>query len=198
MAEAFNLILDFIRIDLLIGFGWYTLFFFIVKLFSCKKQVFIEFDKIACKTVVFLGIFYGLFWLFASVIAYLYLLDVQEKTEYIQRLRGPYSFGLWLQPIFWVGLTQLLRMDLFRRYLLLRLMISALFLVSFERFVIMFTAFHRDYLPSSWTMYTSGFGIAWYEFPLSILIKTSEFVIIAIIYNYIQKSLPNFKKTKFN
>jgi len=66
---------------------------------------------------------------------------------------GKYWFGYWVQPLLWVSLTQLLRIKTIRKNVLLRILFSFLLIFSIEKYVIMMVAFHRDYLPSSWTMY---------------------------------------------
>ncbi|HCQ11742.1 MAG TPA: hypothetical protein DIU01_00410, partial [Flavobacterium sp.] len=127
---------------------------------------------------------YGIIWFSASIFNYFIEMDEEQKIQFIQRLTGKYSFGLWLQPLFWVLLTQLLRIKLVRKFLIFRLFISISFIVTFERFVIFYTSFYRDYLPSSWTM----IGISWWEMLLSALIKMFEFTLIVFLYRYLKNS----------
>ncbi|MBP8157626.1 MAG: hypothetical protein KAX93_04545, partial [Flavobacterium sp.] len=178
MVAVLQFILDFIQIDLIIGFGWYSIFYFIFRLFKYKKEFLTDFDKNACKTAVTLGVLFFGVWLLASSYNYFFEMDSETKLSYKQRLTGPYSFGLWLQPLFWLLLTQLLRIRLVRKFLLFRLMICLSFILTFERFVIIVTSLHRDYLPSSWSMFSWDFGISWWLFLLSLIIKIIEFAII--------------------
>ncbi|TGV00218.1 hypothetical protein EM932_20575 [Flavivirga rizhaonensis] len=83
---------------------------------------------------------------------YLGLENETEKTEYYERLTGKYAYAIWIQPIFWFLLTQAYRIKFIKKYLINRIIISFLFVVTFERFVILITTIHRDYLPSSWTL----------------------------------------------
>jgi hypothetical protein len=198
MVAVFDFILDFIRVDLIIGFGWYSIIFFISKLFRYKKEFFIGFDKQACKTVAFLGLAYGIVWIIAVLLTYFNVMNEEEKTQFIRRLTGPYSFGYWFQPLFWVMLTQLLRIRFIRRFLIFRLLICISFILTFERFVIIVTSLHRDYLPSSWGMFSWDFGITWWMFSLSLIIKTIEFVIIVFAYKYAKQWMLNLKTAKSN
>jgi hypothetical protein len=193
MITALDFLLDFISVDLIIGFGWYSIVFFSLLLFSVKKEFLIEFDKSACRTVVYLGILYGLVWFSASILNYLVEMDEDQKSQFIRLLTGKYSFGLWFQPLFWVALTQLLRIQFVRKYLLLRVMICIFFILTFERFVIIYTSFQRDYLPSSWTLYNYGFGITWWQILLSALIKMFEFTLVVYVYKYLKNQKSKIK-----
>ncbi len=187
MNNFFEIVLDFIIIDLLIGFGWYSMVFFVLKLTSYKKEILNKFDIYACRATTFLGVFLGVFLISASFLNYFVEMDEEQKAQFVQRLTGKYSFGLWLQPLFWVVLTQMLRIRLVRRFLIFRLFISISFILTFEHFVIFFTSFHRDYLPSSWNM----IGISWWQLVLSAVIKIIEFVLIVLIYKYVKNQKSN-------
>ena len=193
-----NLILDFIRVDLIIGFGWYSILFFILKFFRYKKEFFVQFDKYACKTVVFLGILYGVVALTTLLSVYFKIVVDEERSRFIQRATGYYWFGYWLQPLFFVAWTQLLRIRFVRKILLFRMMICILFVLSFEQCVIIYTSFERDCLPVGWTLYDLELGITWWEFLLSIVIKIIEFIIIVFAYKYAKQSILKFKTAKAN
>lgn len=197
MVAVFDFILDFIRIDLIIGFGWYSILFFVLRLFNYKKEFLTEFDKHACKTAVLLGILFALVWLIAVIFNYFLVLETDEKAQFIHRITGPYSFGYWFQPLFWLILTQLLRIRFVNRFLLFRILIVIPFILTFERFVIIVTSLHRDYLPSSWTMY-NDLGITYWDFLLSVIVKAIEFTIIVIIFKYTKQKVSNLKHAKNN
>lgn len=152
MTDTFTFITDIIRLDIIIGFGLYSILFFIIKLFIEKKEFIIQFDENACKIAIYSGIIFAILWLIGMYSYYFSLTDELEKTSYVQRLTGKYWFGYWLQPLFWILLTQLLRIRLLRKNLIFRIIMSLLFVITFERFIIIVTSFHRDYLPSSWSM----------------------------------------------
>lgn len=196
MLDFLDFLLDFIRTDLMIGFGWYSIIFFTLKWCSVKKEFLVNLDKYACKAVVFLGILFMAVWIILVFSNYLIMMDVAEKIEFRQRITGPYAFAFFLQPIFWLLLTQSLRIHVVRRFLLLRLFICLCFILTFERFVIIVTSFHRDYLPSSWTMYTPV-GIPWWEFALAFFVKMIEFLLIAVLFKYSTQAFSKYK-TKSN
>lgn len=191
----FDFILNFIRIDLILGFGWYSVLFFTLKLFKYKKDLLTEFDKNACKAFIFLGILFAIIWFLAVTLDYAVIMTEDEKTKFLGRLTGEYSFGIWLQPLFWLIITQLIRFNIIRKFLFFRILIVIPFVLTFERFVIIVTSLHRDYLPSSWTMYVD-LGFTWWEFLLSILLKAIEFGLIVLAYKYVTLSILKFKTTK--
>jgi hypothetical protein len=188
MITILDFFLEFIRVDLIIGFGWYSIFFFTLILFSFKKEFLKEFDKYACRTIVYLGVLYGIIWFLASILNYFIEMDEEQKAQFIRRLTGKYSFGLWFQTLFWFSLTQLLRFQFVRKYLLLRLMICIFFILTFERFVIIYTSFQSDYLPSSWTLYNYGFGVTWWRIILSALVKMIVFILLVFVCKYLKNS----------
>lgn len=197
MVDFFNFILDFIRVDLLIGFGWYSVFFYILRLFKYKKDILTEFDKNACKTFAFLGILFAVVWFLAVALDYAVIMTENEKTLFLARLTGEYSFGIWLQPLFWLITTQLIRFNIIKKFLFFRILIVIPFVLTFERFVIIVTSIHRDYLPSSWTMY-QDLGFTWWEFLLSILLKAIEFSLVVLAYKYTAPKILKFKTIKSN
>ena len=191
VAESLDLILDFIRVDLIIGFGWYSILFFVLRWFKYQNTLLAEYDKYACKTVVFLGILFIIVWLTLVIFNYFGVLTDAEKTVFLQRLTGPYGLAFFCQPLFWLILTQLLRIRFVKRFLLFRILIVIPFILTFERFVIIVTSFHRDYLPSSWY-----FGFTWWEFLISAIIKAVEFTIIVFILKYDKQKILNLKQAK--
>ncbi|HUP62012.1 MAG TPA: quinol:electron acceptor oxidoreductase subunit ActD [Thermoanaerobaculia bacterium] len=79
-----------------------------------------------------------------------------ERYAFVNRAMGPFAWGYWTMVICNVALPQLYW---FRR---VRRSIVAVFILSifvnigmwFERFIIIVTSLHRDFLPSSWASYT--------------------------------------------
>ena len=197
MVDFFNFILDFIRVDLLIGFGWYSVLSYILRLFKYKKDILTEFDKNACKTFLFLGILFAVVWFLAVTLDYALIMTEDEKTQFIGRLTGEYSIGIWLQPLFWLIITQLIRFNIIKKFLFFRILIVIPFVLTFERFVIIVTSLHRDYLPSSWIMY-QDLEFTWWEFLLSILVKAIEFSLIVLAYKYATPLILKCKTIKEN
>jgi hypothetical protein len=112
----------------------------------------LEFDKNAVQLIIYLGFIWFFLWLLSVLFFYLGLENETEKTEYYERLTGKYAYTIWIQPIFWFLLTQAYRINFIKKYLLNRIIISLLFVITFERFIIFISPIHRDYLPSSWTL----------------------------------------------
>jgi molybdopterin-containing oxidoreductase family membrane subunit len=81
--------------------------------------------------------------------------DTYERFMYLNRMFGPYAPSYWLLLSCNIFIPQLLWI---RK---IRLNVGAVWILSLvvqmgmwlERFVIVITSLHRDYLPSSWGMY---------------------------------------------
>lgn len=85
-----------------------------------------------------------------------YSANEMEQYVFLNRLQGPYAWAFWTMFICNVVSPH------FMWFKKLRTNIYVLFIISivvnigmwFERFVIIVTSLHRDYLPSSWDLYT--------------------------------------------
>jgi len=78
-----------------------------------------------------------------------------ERFVFANRAFGPYAWAFWLMIGCNVGISQLFWIPKFRRNITL-VFIASIFInigMWFERFVIIVTSLHRDFLPSSWAMY---------------------------------------------
>ncbi len=86
----------------------------------------------------------------------LYSGNPYEKFVFLNRARGPFAWGYWIMVSCNVLIPQLLWFKRVRSRLGAVFAISVLINVGmwFERFVIIVTSLHRDYLPSSWASYT--------------------------------------------
>jgi Ni/Fe-hydrogenase subunit HybB-like protein len=78
-----------------------------------------------------------------------------EKYVFMNRALGPYAWAYWTMVICNVVIPQLLWFKKFRRSVLLMYPVVILVNVGmwFERFVIVVTSLHRDYLPTSWAYF---------------------------------------------
>jgi len=78
-----------------------------------------------------------------------------EHYAFVNRATGPYWFAYWIMMICNVVSPQLFWFKKIRRNPMITFFISIFINIGmwFERFVIIVTSLHRDYLPSSWTMY---------------------------------------------
>jgi len=78
-----------------------------------------------------------------------------EHFALMNRATGPYWWAYWIMMTFNVVSPQLLWIKKLRTNLVFTFILSIVINVGmwFERFVIIVTSLHRDFLPSSWTMY---------------------------------------------
>lgn len=78
-----------------------------------------------------------------------------EQYAFMNRLTGPYWWAYIIMVLCNVVSSQLLWIKKLRRSLAFTFVLSIVINIGmwFERFVIIVTSLHRDFLPSSWTMY---------------------------------------------
>ncbi|WP_136667853.1 hypothetical protein [Flavobacterium sp. H122] len=190
MTEEVFFTLQAIQIDFFTAFGLYTFLYFIVSIFS-KKPILKTIDDKANAFISFAGIVYLLIWI-TGIIVELNSLNQADRNELIHRMFGKYWFGYWVQPLLWVLLTQLLRFQIIRKNVFIRILFSIFLMLSIERMVIIITAFHRDYLPSSWTMY-SDLDIYPSNYVLTLLIKIMVFLVFVGIFSVVTNKLKGLK-----
>jgi molybdopterin-containing oxidoreductase family membrane subunit len=79
-----------------------------------------------------------------------------EQYAFINRMFGPYWWAYWMMMTCNVVSPQLFWFKKVRTNLVITFVLSIVVNVGmwFERFVIIVTSLHRDYLPSSWTYFT--------------------------------------------
>jgi len=191
LKEIIHLIIEIITIDIPIGFGLYSILFFIFRYFSKQKKLLNDFDESACRLMEYAGIVFGVLWMAEILISYYELNNEIEKSAFQHRLFGVYWFGFWLQPLFWIFLTQLLRIKILRKSLIYRLVLSLLFYFTFERIVILTTSLHRDYLPDSW-----GLDISPSEIILGLTAKTILFILFVSIFHFGNRKLKTLYSTE--
>ncbi len=108
-------------------------------------------NKIIIATSLMVGYAYAieLFMAWYSGAAY-------ERYAYLNRAMGPYAWAYWIMVACNVLVPQLLWFKRVRRTALLMYPVVLLVNVGmwFERFVIIVTSLHRDFLPSSWGSFT--------------------------------------------
>ncbi|UCE61307.1 MAG: polysulfide reductase NrfD [Phycisphaerales bacterium] len=107
-------------------------------------------NKIIIATSLMVGYAYAMefFMAWYSGVAY-------ERYVFLNRALGPYAWAYWTMAICNVLAPQLLWFKKIRRTALLMYPVVLLVNVGmwFERFVIVVTSLHRDFLPSSWDYY---------------------------------------------
>lgn len=177
---------------MLLGFGVYSIFYFILKNIFKESKALAEFDKSAIRVVLYVGIIWFAVWLFGLYSYYSNLELEPEQLEYLNYITGKYAFPFSFQPLFWLSLTQLFRLKFVRMYLFFRIVISILFAVSIEKLIIWTTLFHRDYLPSDHIV-GINFTISPKWYLLEWIIKILTFIVLTISYHIIRLS---YKKAK--
>ncbi len=106
--------------------------------------------KILLATGTMVGYAYGMEFFIAW-----YSGNTFEQFVFINRAFGPYAWSYWIMVACNVGFPQLFWFKKVRNNIPLMMVIVILVNVGmwFERFVIIVTSLHRDFLPASWGMY---------------------------------------------
>ena len=193
MNENIISIFKTLTVDFFTAFGLYSFLFLISSIFI-KKTTFYKFDEEAKKFISFVGFLYIIIW-FLGIFVYYIESSPEERTGMINRMFGKYWFGIWIQPLFWFLLSQIFRIKLFSKNILIRIFASFFLIFSIERLVIISTSLHRDYLPSSWTMY-SDLGIYSSFFILSILLKILFFMLFVWLFTFIANKINQLRNNK--
>jgi molybdopterin-containing oxidoreductase family membrane subunit len=113
-----------------------------------------EIDKVIVKTVIAATIGNLLIICYEVMVAW--YSGVEYKSyALIHSVTGPYWLLFWTNTFIYYILPFLFLSDKIRNAKLFRIITLLLFLaiLNFERIVILITSLHRDYIPSSWTMY---------------------------------------------
>ncbi len=115
-----------------------------------KKHV-----DVMCRVVIATGSIVGLAYLTEFFIA-MYSENEYEKFVFLNRAMGPFAWAYWIMVSCNVISPQLLWFKKIRNNLLIVFLLSIIINIGmwFERFVIIVTSLHRDFLPSSWAGYT--------------------------------------------
>ena len=184
MNIFFNL--ELLILDFFTAFGLYSFLFLILSIYI-KKIALYQFDNQAKKFISFVGVLYIIFWVLGTIVYYIDC-NPLEKSAMIDRMFGKYWFGIWIQPIFWFLLSQIFRIKFFSKNIFIRIFASFFLIFSIERLVIISTSLHRDYLPSSWTMYRQ-LDIYPSNFILSILMKILIFIFFVGLYTFIANKI---------
>ena len=111
-------------------------------------------DKM-CKIIIVTGSIVGLAYLTEFFTA-AYSGNGYEQFVFFNRAAGPFAWAYWTMVTCNVITPQLLWFKKIRSNLLLVFLLSIVVNIGmwFERFVIIVTSLHRDYLPSSWADYS--------------------------------------------
>jgi hypothetical protein len=129
-----------------------------------------------------------------------------EAYAFINRATGPYWWAYWAMMTCNVFSPQLMWIKKLRTSILFSFFISIVVNIGmwFERFVIIVTSLHRDYLPSSWTMFSPTFvdvgifvGTIGFFFVLFLLYsRTFPVIAQAEVKTILKTSGDNYKKNR--
>lgn len=188
MIEKLLFSLEVILVDLFSAYGLITIISVLLSLFF-KNQILNKINNQSDRFISFIGIVYLIVWLLATIVE-LNISDQENKDYLLRRMFGEYWFGFWLQPILWFSMSQLLRIKSIQKNLFLKLIFSFFFILSIEKIVIVIVSFHRDYLPSSWTMSSYSYSSNLF---LELLIKISIFLISVGIFTMLYQKIKEWK-----
>jgi len=106
------------------------------------------------KVIILTGSIVGIAYITEFFIAW-YSGVEYEQYAFLNRAFGPYAWAYWIMMTCNVITPQLFWIKKIRTNMLVVFIISIFVNIGmwFERFVIIVTSLHRDYLPSSWAMY---------------------------------------------
>ncbi len=137
------------------GFGMVsTVLILVRKVFNMEHIITIghleKMNKILLATGMMVGYAYGMEFFIAW-----YSANTFEQFVFINRAFGPYAWAYWTMVSCNVIFPQLFWFKKVRRSIPITLVLVILVNVGmwFERFVIIVTSLHRDFLPSSWAMF---------------------------------------------
>jgi len=108
-----------------------------------------------CKVLLCTGMMVGLAYGTEFFIAW-YSGNPYERFVFLNRAVGPYAWAYWTMVVCNVVIPQIFWLKSVRSNLVLVFIVSIFVNIGmwFERFVIITTSLHRDYLPSSWAMFS--------------------------------------------
>lgn len=189
MDERLLFNLEIILVDFFSAYGLTTLLYLILLPFI-KNPLLKKLDNQSNLFISFIGVVY-LITISTTTLVLLNILDEESKTHLLHRMFGKYWVGFWIQPLLSFSITQFLRFEAVRKNILLRLLFSLLLILSIEKMVIIFTSFHRDYLPSSWSMSHNSFYPS--NLFLELLMKVSIYLLFVGLFFFIKKKINNCK-----
>ncbi len=137
------------------GFGMVlTLMLVARKVMRLENYITARHVDAACKVLLLTGSLVGFAYATEMFIAW-YSGNPEEGFTFLNRAYGPFGWGYWIMVVCNVLIPQLLWFKSTRRNFILVFLISIAVNIGmwFERFIIIVTSLHRDFLPSSWTSY---------------------------------------------
>lgn len=135
-----------------------TLMIITRKVLHFEEYITIRHIEVMCKIIIATGSIVGFAYMTEFFMAW-YSGVPYEQYVFLNRATGPYAWAYWTMVGCNVISPQLLWIKKIRTNVVLVFCLSIVVNIGmwFERFVIIVTSLHRDYLPSSWAMYKPTF-----------------------------------------
>ncbi len=132
-----------------------TLMLVVRKVMNLEGYITVNHIESMNKVIVLTGSIVGVAYITEIVIALFYSANIYEFYAFKNRAFGPYFWSYWGMMTCNVVSPQFFWMKKLRRNVLFTFFMSIFINIGmwFERFVIIVTSLHRDYLPSSWAYY---------------------------------------------
>jgi len=132
-----------------------TLMIITRKALNLEEYITVNHVETMNKVIIATGSIVGIAYLTELFVAW-YSGVEYEMYAFMNRATGPYAWAYWIMMTCNVITPQLFWFKKIRRSLTATFIISIFVNIGmwFERFVIVVTSLHRDFLPSSWTMYS--------------------------------------------
>lgn len=181
MVQTLNNILNYVADNFLFIFAIYSILFFILYHFRSDKETLKSFDKTAIKVMTWVGTL----WILLKIVAIIILIiqaRIEDRTGVFSQELSWFIGKVWVQLLFWLILSQLLRIKLVHSYLIPRIIIAFFFAFSFERITLLTTNFHRDYLPSAVNLHIP----IWELIPI-LMLKTLIFTLIIAAIHFLKR-----------
>ncbi|HYG37453.1 MAG TPA: NrfD/PsrC family molybdoenzyme membrane anchor subunit [Cytophagales bacterium] len=135
-----------------------TLMLVVRKVYKLENYITIEHIEMMNIIIIVTGSIVGIAYITEFFIAW-YSGVEYEQYAFINRMTGPYYWAYWSMMTCNVLSPQLLWIKKIRTSIVATFILSIVVNIGmwFERFVIIVTSLHRDYLPSSWAMFFPSF-----------------------------------------
>jgi molybdopterin-containing oxidoreductase family membrane subunit len=123
--------------------------------FNLQNYITLNHLESMCKIIMTTGMLVGLAYGTEFFVAW-YSGNPYEQYAFINRALGPYAWAYWTMIICNSIVPQVFWVRRFRRNIAVMFVVSVFVNIGmwFERFVIVITSLHRDYLPANWAYYT--------------------------------------------
>ena len=180
-----------------------TLLIIVRKMFKMEEYITIQHIEMMNIVIMLTGSIVGIAYITELFIAW-YSGVEYEQYAFLNRATGPYWWAYWSMMTCNVFSPQFMWFKKLRTSLMFTFFISIIVNIGmwFERFVIIVTSLHRDYLPSSWSMFSPTFvdigifiGTIGFFFVLFLLYaRTFPVIAQAELKTILKSSGDNYKK----